>query len=131
MEDLQGFVLDTNYGRHFNAAIVGLIEGPRVAKQTWFGESLLWVTLLHEAMEDAQAGRKESHFSLRFPFLSFTRHRRLNNCCRTTTRWQIEVRVMIARIKTRFHLPAERTEIQSDLHYQSTETPNVLDGLET
>jgi len=28
-------------------------------------------------------------------------------------------------------LPAERTEIQSDLHYQSTETPNVLDGLET
>ena len=84
------------------------------------------MTLLHEAMEDAQAGRKELHFSLRFPFLSFTRHRRLNNCCRTTTRWQIEVRVMIARIKTRFHLPAERTEDPSDLHYQSTETPNVL-----
>jgi hypothetical protein len=32
----------------------------------------------------------------------------------------------IARIKTRFHLPAERTETQSDLHYQSTETPNGL-----
>jgi hypothetical protein len=33
---------------------------------------------------------------------------------------------MIARIETQFHLPAERTEIQSDRHYQSTETPNVL-----
>ena len=32
----------------------------------------------------------------------------------------------IARIKTQFHLPAERTEVQSDLHYQSTETPNGL-----
>jgi hypothetical protein len=31
----------------------------------------------------------------------------------------------IARIKTQFHLP-ERTEVQSDLHYQSTEMPNVL-----
>jgi hypothetical protein len=28
--------------------------------------------------------------------------------------------------KTQFHLPAERTEIQSDFHFQSTETPNVL-----
>jgi hypothetical protein len=33
---------------------------------------------------------------------------------------------MIARIETQFHLPEERTEIQSDWHYQSTETPNVL-----
>ena len=32
----------------------------------------------------------------------------------------------IARIATQFHLPAERTEIQGDLHYQSKETPNVL-----
>jgi hypothetical protein len=31
---------------------------------------------------------------------------------------------MIARIETQFHLPEERTEIQSDWHYQSTETPN-------
>jgi hypothetical protein len=30
----------------------------------------------------------------------------------------------IARIATQFHLPAERTEIQSDWHYQSKETPN-------
>jgi hypothetical protein len=33
---------------------------------------------------------------------------------------------MIARIETQFHLPEDRTEIQSDLHYQGTETPNVL-----
>jgi hypothetical protein len=33
---------------------------------------------------------------------------------------------MIGRIQTQFHLPAERTKIQSDFHYQSTETPNVL-----
>jgi hypothetical protein len=33
---------------------------------------------------------------------------------------------MIARIKTQFHLPEERAEIQSDWHYQSTETPNGL-----
>ncbi len=32
----------------------------------------------------------------------------------------------ITRIKAQFHLPAERTEVQSDLHYKSTETPNVL-----
>jgi hypothetical protein len=32
----------------------------------------------------------------------------------------------IARIGTQFHLPAERTEVQSDWHYQSTETPNGL-----
>jgi hypothetical protein len=32
----------------------------------------------------------------------------------------------IARIKTQFHLPAERTEVTSDFHYQSTETtPHV------
>jgi hypothetical protein len=31
----------------------------------------------------------------------------------------------IARIATQFHLPAERTEFQTDLHYQSPETPNV------
>ena len=30
---------------------------------------------------------------------------------------------MIVRIKTQFHLPAECTEIHSDLHYKSTETP--------
>jgi hypothetical protein len=33
---------------------------------------------------------------------------------------------MIARIKTQFHLPAERTETQSNWHYQSTETPNGI-----
>jgi hypothetical protein len=33
---------------------------------------------------------------------------------------------MIARIKKQFHLPTERTEVQSDFHYQSTETPNGL-----
>jgi hypothetical protein len=33
---------------------------------------------------------------------------------------------MIARIKAQFHSPAERTEVQSDRHYQSTETPGVL-----
>jgi hypothetical protein len=33
---------------------------------------------------------------------------------------------MTARIKTQFHLPADRTEIQSDWHYRSTETPNGL-----
>jgi hypothetical protein len=33
---------------------------------------------------------------------------------------------MIARLKTQFHLPAERTEVQSDLHYQSKEASNVL-----
>jgi hypothetical protein len=32
----------------------------------------------------------------------------------------------IARIKTQFHLPPQRAEVTSDLHYQSTETPNVL-----
>jgi hypothetical protein len=32
----------------------------------------------------------------------------------------------IACIKTRFHLPEDRTEVQSDWHYQSTETPNAL-----
>ena len=32
----------------------------------------------------------------------------------------------IARIEIHFHLPPERTEIQSDFHYQSTETPNGL-----
>jgi hypothetical protein len=31
----------------------------------------------------------------------------------------------IARIKTQFHLPAGRTEVQTDLHYQSPETANV------
>jgi hypothetical protein len=31
----------------------------------------------------------------------------------------------IARIETQFHLPAQRTKVQSDWHYQSTETPNV------
>jgi hypothetical protein len=33
---------------------------------------------------------------------------------------------MIARIQTQFHLPEKRTEIQSDGHYQSTETPKGL-----
>ena len=32
----------------------------------------------------------------------------------------------IARIETQFHVPEEHTEVQSDLHYQSTETPNGL-----
>ena len=32
----------------------------------------------------------------------------------------------MARIATQFHLPADRTEIQSDWHYQSTEPPNGL-----
>ena len=32
----------------------------------------------------------------------------------------------IARLETHFQFPEERTEIQSDLHYQSTETPNGL-----
>jgi hypothetical protein len=32
----------------------------------------------------------------------------------------------IARIKAQFHLPAERSEVQSDFHYQSNETPNGL-----
>jgi hypothetical protein len=30
----------------------------------------------------------------------------------------------IARLETQFHLPAVRTEIQSDWRYQSIETPN-------
>jgi hypothetical protein len=33
---------------------------------------------------------------------------------------------MIARIETQFHLPEDRTDIKTDLHYQSTETPKVL-----
>jgi hypothetical protein len=33
---------------------------------------------------------------------------------------------MIARIKAQFNLPAEHTEVQSDWHYQSKDTPNVL-----
>jgi len=33
---------------------------------------------------------------------------------------------MIGRIETLFHVPAGRTEVQSDWHYQSTETPNGL-----
>ncbi|MFZ3325516.1 MAG: hypothetical protein WA231_06285 [Methylocella sp.] len=32
----------------------------------------------------------------------------------------------IAHIQAQFHLPQERTEVQSDMRYQSTETPNVL-----
>jgi hypothetical protein len=31
----------------------------------------------------------------------------------------------VARIEAKFHLLAERTEVQSDWHYQSTETPNA------
>jgi hypothetical protein len=31
----------------------------------------------------------------------------------------------IARLETQFQLPAERTEIHSDLHYKSTETPKL------
>jgi hypothetical protein len=37
----------------------------------------------------------------------------------------------IARIATRFHLPAGRTEVQSDWHYQSSETPNGLGARST
>ena len=33
---------------------------------------------------------------------------------------------MIVRIATQSHLPEERTEVKSDWHYQSNETPNVL-----
>ena len=33
---------------------------------------------------------------------------------------------MITRIETQFHLLGKRTEVQSDWHYQSTETPNGL-----
>jgi hypothetical protein len=33
----------------------------------------------------------------------------------------------IAHIETQFHLPQERTEVQSDFHYQSTETTIVLE----
>jgi hypothetical protein len=32
----------------------------------------------------------------------------------------------IARLANQFHLPEERTEFQSDRHYQGTKTPNVL-----
>jgi hypothetical protein len=32
----------------------------------------------------------------------------------------------IACIATQFHLPEDRTEVQSDWHYQSKETPNLL-----
>ena len=38
---------------------------------------------------------------------------------------------MIARIATQFNLPEERTEIQSDWHYQSSETPNGLGARST
>ncbi len=34
---------------------------------------------------------------------------------------------MIARVKAQFHLPEEHTVVESDLHYQSTETPNALE----
>jgi hypothetical protein len=33
----------------------------------------------------------------------------------------------IARIETQFHLPTERTEVQSDFHYHSTKTTIVLE----
>ena len=33
---------------------------------------------------------------------------------------------IIARIRAQFHLPQERTEVKSDFHYQSKETPDVL-----
>ena len=33
---------------------------------------------------------------------------------------------MVARIETQFHLRADRTEVKSDFHYQSTETPTAL-----
>jgi hypothetical protein len=33
--------------------------------------------------------------------------------------------VMITRIETQFHLPEKRTEVKSDLHYQSKGAPNV------
>ena len=36
----------------------------------------------------------------------------------------LRIPATIARINAQFYLPAERTEIQSDLHYQSTEIPN-------
>jgi hypothetical protein len=33
---------------------------------------------------------------------------------------------IIACIQAQFHLPEDRTEVTSDFHYQSNETPNVL-----
>jgi hypothetical protein len=33
---------------------------------------------------------------------------------------------MIARAEIQFRLPAERTQVQSDFHYRTTETPNGL-----
>jgi len=33
---------------------------------------------------------------------------------------------IIAGIRAQFHLPQERTEVKSDFHYQSKETPDVL-----
>jgi hypothetical protein len=33
---------------------------------------------------------------------------------------------MIARIQAQFHLPEDCTDVKSDLHYQSKETPNGL-----
>jgi hypothetical protein len=38
---------------------------------------------------------------------------------------------MIARIETQFHLREERTEVTSDFHYQSKETPNGLAPMRT
>jgi hypothetical protein len=36
---------------------------------------------------------------------------------------------LIARIRAEFHLPEERTEVKSDFHYQSKETPDGIDGI--
>ena len=35
-------------------------------------------------------------------------------------------RKIIARIQAEFHLPANRTEVKGDIHYQSRETPRGL-----
>ena len=39
---------------------------------------------------------------------------------------KLQTPAMIARLQTRFQLPVGRTEVQSDLHYQSKETPSGL-----
>jgi hypothetical protein len=44
---------------------------------------------------------------------------------------KLQTPAMIARIETQFHLREERTEVTSDFHYQSKETPNGLAPMRT
>jgi hypothetical protein len=39
---------------------------------------------------------------------------------------KIMARKIIERIQAEFHLPADRTEVKGDIHYQSNETPGAL-----